>query len=47
MRAWTLELKLGVRAAFAEAGEQNENGYEEGYHDAGAYACSYAGFGCG
>jgi hypothetical protein len=47
VRAWTLELELGVCATFAEAGEEDQNGYQEGYHDSGAYACSYAGFSCG
>jgi hypothetical protein len=42
-----LELKLGGCAAFAEAGEEDQNGYEEGYHDSSAYTCAYTSFGCG
>ena len=47
MRAWTLELDLGVGATFADTREHHKDGYQEGYHDAGAYACSYASLGCG
>jgi hypothetical protein len=47
MWARTLELELGGCASFAEAREENHNGYEEGYHDTSTYACTYAGFGCG
>jgi hypothetical protein len=47
VRAWTLELELGVCTAFADASEENQNGYEEGYHDSGTYTCANTGFGCG
>jgi hypothetical protein len=47
MRAWTLDWSLGGCAASADAGEENQNGHEEGYHDSGTYACAYTGFSCG
>jgi hypothetical protein len=47
MWARTLELELRGCAAFAETREENQDGYEESYHDTCAYTCAYAGFGCG